>query len=76
MDTGIGLLIEIEMLVTWETQCYPAQHWNEGAIFTSAGEVVPFVTDRQIPERDVDRAIARRTNRMVEVADFITGPKV
>jgi len=76
MDTGISLLIEIEMLVTWETQCYPAQHRPEGAIFTPAGEVVPFVTDRQIPEGDVNRAIARRTNQMVEVADFITGPKV
>jgi hypothetical protein len=28
-----------------------------------------------IPEMDVDRAIARRTNQNVEVADFITGPK-
>ena len=76
MDTGIGLLIEIEMLVTWETQCYPAQHRHEGAIFTPAGEVVRFVTDRPIPERGVDRAIARRTNQIVEVADFITGPEV
>ena len=76
MDTGISLLIEIEMLVTWETQYYPAQHGGEGAILTPAGEAVPFVTDRQIPETNVDRAIARRTNRMVEVADFITGSKV
>ena len=76
MDTGISLLIEIEMLVTWETQYYPAQHRREGAILTPAGEVVPFVTDRQIPETNVDRAIARRTNRMVEVADFITGSMV
>jgi hypothetical protein len=76
MDTGISLLIKIEMLVTWETQYYPAQHRREGSILTPAGEIVPFVPDRQIPETNVDRAIAWRTNRMVEVADLITGSKV
>jgi len=75
MKTGIGLLIEVKMLVAWESQCYPAQHRRRGAIFTPVGEVVPFATDRPIPERNVERAVARRKNHMVEVADFITGPE-
>ena len=75
METGIGFLIEIEMLVTWEKECYPAQHRRGGAIFTPAGEVIPFVTDKPIPEKEVKRAVGRRTNQIVEVADFITESK-
>ena len=70
MQTGIGLLIEVDDMIHREARGYPASHRYEGVILTPAGEKLEFVTDSSIPESP-SRAIARPREGYIVVADFI-----
>jgi len=72
MQTGIGVLIEVQILFVEENLPYPAKHRFEGTIITPAGEQVPFVTDKKPPKGDGRiRAVGRWSGKKVEVANFI-----